>query len=96
MNEIAGDTKLVMDFYDSWQLNVTNGQWSSGSSLPGRSPHCPPRNERLSAPEPTERVRDELLLQKKAETTIERETLIRGRGPVGSGPQCVPRCSEIS
>ncbi|HYP77349.1 MAG TPA: discoidin domain-containing protein [Polyangiaceae bacterium] len=30
--KISGDTKLVMDFYDSWQLNVTTGEWSAGGS----------------------------------------------------------------
>jgi len=28
--KLSGDTKLVMDFYDSWQLNVTTGEWSAG------------------------------------------------------------------
>ncbi|HYQ44199.1 MAG TPA: discoidin domain-containing protein [Polyangiaceae bacterium] len=30
--KISGDTKLVMDFYESWQLNVTTGEWSAGGS----------------------------------------------------------------
>lgn len=30
--KISGDTKLVMDFYDSWQLNVTTGEWSAGGN----------------------------------------------------------------
>ncbi|HYQ26657.1 MAG TPA: discoidin domain-containing protein, partial [Polyangiaceae bacterium] len=31
--KISGDTKLVMDFYASWQLNVTTGEWSAGGSM---------------------------------------------------------------
>ncbi|HEY0467469.1 MAG TPA: discoidin domain-containing protein [Polyangiaceae bacterium] len=39
--KISGDTKLVMDFYESWQLNVTTGEWSAGgsSSNSGFIPH---------------------------------------------------------
>ncbi len=31
--KLSGDTKLVMDFYDSWQLNVTTGEWSAGGAM---------------------------------------------------------------
>src|SRR6478736_4380712 len=30
--KITGDTKLAMDFHDSWQLNVTTGEWSASGS----------------------------------------------------------------
>ena len=30
--KLSGDTKLVMDFYDSWQLNLTTGEWSAGGT----------------------------------------------------------------
>ena len=40
--KLSGDTKLVMDYYESWQLNVTTGEWSAGgsSSNSGFIPHA--------------------------------------------------------
>jgi hypothetical protein len=30
--KISGGTKLAMDYYDSWQLDVTTGEWSAGGT----------------------------------------------------------------
>jgi hypothetical protein len=36
--KISGGTKLAMDYYDSWQLNVTTGEWSAAGQDTGFLP----------------------------------------------------------